>query len=162
MIYYPPSTLMQAGTRDILIISIPLDLPRFELLLGDGRQWGMCFSYAVQDEPNGLAQALLITEPFLAGSPCCLILGDNIFYGTELPRQLQRASAKEQGATLFAYHVQDPERYGVLGFDEEGRVQAIIEKSTTPASQYAVTGIYFYDADASKIARTLHPSGRWA
>ncbi|MND95702.1 Glucose-1-phosphate thymidylyltransferase 1 [compost metagenome] len=160
MIYYPLSTLMQAGIRDILIISTPLDLPRFELLLGDGSQWGMRFSYAVQDEPNGLAQALLIAEPFLAGSPCCLILGDNIFYGTELPRQLQKASARTEGATLFAYHVQDPERYGVLEFDEEGKVQTIVEKPASPASQYAVTGIYFYDGDASKIARTLHPSGR--
>ncbi|MNJ13010.1 Glucose-1-phosphate thymidylyltransferase 1 [compost metagenome] len=160
MIYYPLSTLMQAGIRDILIISTPLDLPRFELLLGDGSQWGMRFSYSVQDEPNGLAQALLIAEPFLAGSPCCLILGDNIFYGTELPRQLQKANARTEGATLFAYHVQDPERYGVLEFDEEGKVQTIVEKPASPASQYAVTGIYFYDGDASKIARTLHPSGR--
>ncbi|MNQ70333.1 Glucose-1-phosphate thymidylyltransferase 1 [compost metagenome] len=160
MIYYPLSTLMHAGIRDILIISTPLDLPRFELLLGNGSQWGMRFSYAVQDEPAGLAQALLIAEPFLAGNPCCLILGDSIFYGTELPRQLQRASTKEQSATLFAYHVQDPERYGVLGFDEEGKVQTIIEKPASPASQYAVTGIYFYDGDASKIARTLHPPDR--
>ena len=160
MIYYPLSTLMQAGIRDILIISTPLDLPRFELLLGDGSQWGMQFSYAVQEEPAGLAQALLIAEPFLAGSPCCLILGDNIFYGTELPRQLQRACAKEQGATLFAYHVQDPERYGVLGFDRQGRVETIVEKPASPASQYAVTGIYFYDATASEIARNLRPSAR--
>ena len=120
MIYYPLSTLMQAGIREILIISTPLDLSRFELLLGDGSQWGMQFCYAVQEEPAGLAQALLIAEPFLAGNPCCLILGDNIFYGTELPRQLQRASAKTQGATLFAYHVQDPERYGVLGSTVRG------------------------------------------
>lgn len=160
MIYYPLSTLMQAGIRDILIISSRLDLPRFELLLGDGSQWGMRFRYAVQDEPNGLAQALLIAEPFLAGSPCCLILGDNIFYGAELPRQLQQARARTEGATLFAYHVQDPERYGVLGFDEEGKVQTIVEKPVSPASQYAVTGIYFYDDQASKIARTLRPSGR--
>lgn len=160
MIYYPLSTLMQAGIRDILIISTPLDLPRFELLLGDGSQWGMRFRYAVQDEPNGLAQALLIAEPFLAGSPCCLILGDNIFYGAELPRQLQHACAKEQGATLFAYHVQDPERYGVLGFDGQGRVETIVEKPASPASQYAVTGIYFYDGTASRIARTLRPSAR--
>lgn len=160
MIYYPLSTLMQAGIRDILIISTPLDLPRFELLLGDGSQWGMQFSYAVQEEPAGLAQALLIAEPFLAGSPCCLILGDNIFYGTELPRQLQRACAKEQGAALFAYHVQDPERYGVLGFDRQGRVESIIEKPASPASQYAVTGIYFYDGTASEIARNLRPSAR--
>ncbi|MGN4932955.1 glucose-1-phosphate thymidylyltransferase RfbA [Aeromonas rivipollensis] len=160
MIYYPLSTLMQAGIRDILIISTPLDLPRFELLLGDGSQWGMHFCYAVQEEPAGLAQALLIAEPFLAGSSCCLILGDNIFYGTELPRQLQRACAKEQGATLFAYHVQDPERYGVLGFDRQGRVETIIEKPASPASQYAVTGIYFYDATASEIARNLRPSAR--
>ena len=160
MIYYPLSTLMQAGIREILIISTPLDLSRFQLLLGDGSQWGMRFSYAVQEEPAGLAQALLIAEPFLAGSPCCLILGDNIFYGAELPRQLQHACAKEQGATLFAYHVQDPERYGVLGFDEEGKVQTIVEKPVSPESQYAVTGIYFYDDQASKIARTLLPSGR--
>jgi len=160
MIYYPLSTLMQASIRDILIISTPLDLPRFESLLGDGSQWGMRFRYAVQDEPNGLAQALLIAESFLAGSPCCLILGDNIFYGTELPGQLQQACARTQGATLFAYHVQDPERYGVLGFDEEGKVQTIVEKPVSPESQYAVTGIYFYDDQASKIARTLLPSGR--
>ncbi|MBL0541449.1 glucose-1-phosphate thymidylyltransferase RfbA [Aeromonas caviae] len=160
MIYYPLSTLMQAGIREILIISTPLDLSRFELLLGDGSQWGMQFCYAVQEEPAGLAQALLIAESFLAGSPCCLILGDNIFYGTELPRQLQRASAKTQGATLFAYHVQDPERYGVLGFDGEGRVESIVEKPASPASQYAVTGIYFYDATASEIARGLRPSSR--
>lgn len=160
MIYYPLSTLMQAGIRDILIISTPLDLLRFELLLGDGSQWGVRFSYAVQEKPGGLAQALLIAEPFLAGSPCCLILGDNIFYGAELPRQLQHACAKEQGATLFAYHVQDPERYGVLGFDEQGRVETIVEKPASPASQYAVTGIYFYDATASGIARTLRPSAR--
>lgn len=160
MIYYPLTTLMLAGIRDIMIISTPLDLPRFELLLGDGSQWGMCFSYAVQEEPNGLAQALLIAEPFLAGSPCCLILGDNIFYGTELSRQLQQACAKTEGATLFAYHVQDPERYGVLGFDKEGKVESIVEKPTVPASQFVVTGIYFYDAKASHIARTLSPSDR--
>jgi len=120
----------------------------------------MRFRYAVQDEPNGLAQALLIAEPFLAGSPCCLILGDNIFYGAELPRQLQQARARTEGATLFAYHVQDPEGYGVLGFDEEGKVQTIVEKPVSSASQYAVTGIYFYDDQASKIARTLRTSGR--
>ena len=154
MIYYPLSTLMQAGIRTTL------DLSRFELLLGDGSQGGMQFCYAVQEEPAGLAQALLIAESFLAGNPCCLILGDNIFYGTELPRQLQRASAKTQGATLFAYHVQDPERYGVLGFDGEGRVESIVEKPAYPASQYAVTGIYFYDATASEIARDLRPSSR--
>jgi len=160
MIYYPLSTLMQAGIRDILIISTPLDLPRFELLLGNGSQWGMRFSYAVQEKPAGLAQALLIAEPFLAGGPCCLILGDNIFYGVELPHQLQRACAKEQGVTLFAYHVLDPERYGVLGFDEQGRIETIVEKLISPASQYAVTGIYFYDATASAIGRILCPSAR--
>ncbi|MGE6107306.1 glucose-1-phosphate thymidylyltransferase RfbA [Aeromonas sobria] len=160
MIYYPLSTLMQAGIRDILIISTPLDLSRFELLLGDGNQWGMQFSYAVQEEPAGLAQALLIAEPFLAGSPCCLILGDNIFYGADLSRQLLRASAKTQGATLFAYHVQDPERYGVLGFDDSGRVQTLIEKPVEPPSHYAVTGIYFYDGQASARAHRLQPSAR--
>ncbi|MGY4027455.1 glucose-1-phosphate thymidylyltransferase RfbA [Aeromonas rivuli] len=160
MIYYSLSTLMLAGIRDILIISTPLDLPRFELLLGDGQQWGMHFSYAVQEAPKGLAQALLIGEPFLAGSPCCLILGDNIFYGADLPRQLQQANAKSQGATLFAYHVQDPERYGVLGFDEAGRVQTLIEKPVQPPSHYAVTGIYFYDGQASAKARCLQPSAR--
>ena len=160
MIYYPLSTLMQAGIREILIISTPLDLPRFKMLLGDGRQWGMNVSYAVQEEPKGLAQALLIGESFLSGSPCCLILGDNIFYGTELPHQLQRACEKTEGATLFAYHVQDPERYGVLEFDDDGQVHAIVEKPVSPPSQYAVTGIYFYDGQASKIAQTLRPSGR--
>lgn len=156
MIYYPLSTLMLAGIRDILIISTPLDLPRFELLLGDGSQWGMHLSYAVQEEPNGLAQSLLVAEPFLAGNPCCLILGDNIFYGTELPRQLQRACSKVRGATLFAYHVQDPERYGVLGFDAKGQVDTIVEKPASPASQYAVTGIYILqcsgERDHTKLA----------
>ncbi|MFM4943859.1 glucose-1-phosphate thymidylyltransferase RfbA [Aeromonas bivalvium] len=160
MIYYPLSTLMQAGIRDILIISTPLDLSRFELLLGDGSQWGMRFSYSVQEEPKGLAQALLIAEPFLAGSPCCLILGDNIFYGADLSRQLQHADAKRHGATLFAYHVQDPARYGVLGFDDAGRVQTLIEKPAEPPSHYAVTGLYFYDGQASARAHRLQPSAR--
>jgi len=160
MIYYPLSTLMQAGIREILIISTPLDLPRFKMLLGDGLQWGMNVSYAVQEEPKGLAQALLIGESFLSGSPCCLILGDNIFYGTELPHQLQRACEKTEGATLFAYHVQDPERYGVLEFDDDGQVHAIVEKPVSPPSQYAVTGIYFYDGQASNRTRALRPSGR--
>ena len=136
----------------------PSEQPTERSQLGDGSQWGMRFRYAVQDEPNGLAQALLIAEPFLAGNPCCLILGDNIFYGAELPRQLQQARARTEGATLFAYHVQDPEGYGVLGFDEEGKVQTIVEKPVSSASQYAVTGIYFYDDQASKIARTLRTS----
>ena len=160
MIYYPLSTLMLAGIRDILIISTPQDTPRFEQLLGNGSQWGLNFSYAVQEEPKGIAEALIIGEAFLNGSPVALVLGDNIFYGHDLYQLLLSADAKIDGASVFAYHVQDPERYGVVAFDTKNQVVSIEEKPITPKSSYAVTGIYFYDHNASKIARSLTPSVR--
>lgn len=160
MIYYPLSTLMLAGIREILIITTELDLPRFEMLLGTGEQWGISLRYAIQAQPQGIAQALVIAEPFLAGHPCCLILGDNLFYGADLSGQLRKASQLAVGAHLFAYHVSDPERYGVLEFDNSGQVVAITEKPAMPASQFAVTGLYFYDERAPHFARLLQPSAR--
>lgn len=160
MIYYPLSTLMLAGIRDILIISTPQDTPRFEQLLGDGSQWGLNLQYAVQPSPNGLAQAFLIGEQFLNGAPSALVLGDNIFYGHDFQSLLKDACAQAHGSTVFAYHVQDPERYGVAEFDAQGRVLSLEEKPTTPKSNYAVTGLYFYDSQVVELAKTLQPSLR--
>ena len=160
MIYYPLSTLMLAGMREILIITTPHDTPLFQALLGDGAQWGLTLHYAVQPEPNGLAQAFLIGRDFLAGAPSCLVLGDNIFYGHGLVDQLQAANADQSGATVFGYYVSDPERYGVAEFDAAGRVLAIEEKPQQPKSNWAVTGIYFYDERASDLAAKLTPSPR--
>ena len=160
MIYYPLSTLMLAGIRDVLIISTPMDTPRFEQLLGTGAQWGMNFTYAVQPSPDGLAQAFLIGESFLGGKPAALVLGDNIFYGHDLPKLLDSADAKTDGATVFAYHVQDPERYGVVEFDATGKAVSLEEKPPQPKSNYAVTGLYFYDGRVSDYAKALKPSPR--
>ncbi len=160
MIYYPLSTLMLAGMRDILVISTPSDLPRFRAVLGDGEQWGLCFSYAAQPEPRGIAQALVIGSEFLAGRPSALVLGDNIFYGAGLGTQLRRVAAQRMGATIFGYHVSDPGRYGVAEIDAAGKVVSIEEKPAAPKSSYAVTGLYFYDGQAPEIARSLQPSAR--
>lgn len=160
MIYYPLSTLMLAGIREILIISTPTDTPRFRELLGDGTQFGIELSYAVQERPEGLAQAFLIGADFLGDAPAALVLGDNVFFGQGLPEQLARASAETEGATIFAYHVKDPERYGVVEFDAEGRARSIEEKPESPKSSYAVVGLYFYDNDVISAARSLRPSQR--
>ena len=160
MIYYPLSTLMLAGIRDILIISTPSDTPRFEQLLGDGAKWGLNLQYAVQPSPGGLAQAYVIGRAFVAGGPSVLILGDNVFYGENLPQQLETTSARPAGATIFAYHVRDPERYGVVTFDADGRVGSIEEKPSKPRSNFAVTGLYFYDKHAVEFAAGLKPSAR--
>ncbi len=160
MIYYPLSTLMLAGIRDILIISTPMDTPRFEQLLGDGSAWGLNLQYAVQPSPEGLAQAFIIGRDFIGNHPSALVLGDNIFYGHTLHHQLQNASQREEGATVFAYHVRDPERYGVVEFDASGRAVSIEEKPQEPRSNYAVTGLYFYDNEVLDIAANLKPSVR--
>lgn len=160
MIYYPLSTLMLAGLRDVLLISTPQDTPRFQQLIGDGSQWGMNIQYAVQPNPDGIAQAFLIGADFLGNDCATLILGDNIFYGDELTSQLRSASETKQGATAFAYPVHDPERYGVVEFNQEGRVRSIEEKPIAPKSRYAVTGLYFYDANVVGIARSVTPSAR--
>ena len=160
MVYYPLSTLMLAGIRDILVISTPQDTPRFEHLLGDGSQWGLNLQYCVQPSPDGLAQAFILGRDFVGGAPSALVLGDNIFYGHDLQPMLQRAHDRTQGATVFAYHVQDPERYGVVDFDSHKRALSIEEKPKAPKSNYAVTGLYFYDAQVCDIAASIRPSAR--
>jgi glucose-1-phosphate thymidylyltransferase len=160
MIYYPLSVLMSAGIRDVLIISTPQDLPNFQRLLGDGASWGMNFNYAEQPSPDGLAQAFIIGEKFIAGRSSCLVLGDNIFYGHGLPELLNKASMRETGSTVFGYYVNDPERYGVVSFDAHGKAETIEEKPLVPKSNYAVTGLYFYDNQVCDIAKSIKPSAR--
>ncbi len=160
MIYYPIATLMLAEIRDILVITTPRDQDAYRALLGDGRQWGVAFHYAAQPSPDGLAQAFLIGEDFIGGDPACLILGDNIYYGQGLSAVLRRATACERGATVFGYYVRDPERYGVVSFDAQGRAVDIQEKPQQPKSNYAVTGLYFYDNEVVEIAKSIRPSAR--
>lgn len=160
MIYYPLSTLMLAGIRDILIISTPQDTARFEQLLGDGSQWGLHIQYKVQPSPDGLAQAFILGEEFIGKDNCALVLGDNIFYGHDLPRLLEGAAGQQEGATVFAYHVSDPERYGVVEFDKDGTAIGLEEKPQKPKSNYAITGLYFYDNDVIEMAKSLSPSDR--
>ncbi len=160
MVYYPLTTLMLAGVREILVISTPEDTPLFQRLLGDGGQWGLSLSYAVQPKPEGLAQAFLVGADFIGGEPVCLVLGDNIFYGHGLPEVLRKAATLEKGARIFGYAIRDPERYGVLAFDSSGALSDIVEKPTSPPSRYAVPGIYFYDRTVVERARSLSPSSR--
>ncbi|MDR1276095.1 MAG: glucose-1-phosphate thymidylyltransferase RfbA [Candidatus Accumulibacter sp.] len=160
MVYYPLSTLLHAGIRNILVISTPQDTPRFEQLLGSGERWGIDLAYAVQPSPGGLAQAFLIGESFIAGAPSALVLGDNIFYGHKLEETLRDATRQTEGATIFAYAVTDPERYGVVEFDGNWRALSLEEKPSSPKSRYAVTGLYFYDGDVSRLAKTIRPSPR--
>ncbi len=160
MIHYPLSTLMLAGIRDILVITTPRDRPQFEEMLGDGSRWGIDLRYATQEQPAGIAQAFLIGEDFIGGEGVCLILGDNIFYGEGLSRRLQQVAGRTYGATVFAYYVRDPERYGVVSFDDDGNATDIEEKPVAPKSHYAVTGLYFYDHQIVDVARSLEPSGR--